>query len=97
MAVLHLLEQGATARLRAGRICVELDGHALGEVPARKVRQVALHGNVRLTTPALQFFLGNGVPVLYVSLKGALHGVASSCALAPPRGCAPSSPPRPRP
>ncbi|WMT57871.1 CRISPR-associated endonuclease Cas1 [Truepera radiovictrix] len=82
--MLHLLEQGATARLRAGRICVELDGHALGEVPARKVRQVALHGNVRLTTPALQFFLGNGVPVLYVSLKGALHGVASSCALAPP-------------
>ena len=83
MAVLHLLEQNATLRLRAGRLTVEIDGATLRDAPARKVRLVVLHGNVRLTTPALTFFLRQGAPVLYCSQDGKLYGVATSRELAP--------------
>lgn len=84
MAVLHLLEQGATLRLRAGRLRLELDGEALSDAPARKVRLVVVHGNVRLTTPALAFFLRGGVPVVFCALDARLHGVASATELASP-------------
>lgn len=84
MAVLHLLEQGATVRLQAGRVKVELDGEAISDAPARKITLVQVHGNVRLTTPALSFFLRGGVPVVYCSLDARLHGVAAAHELAPP-------------
>lgn len=65
---LHLTEQGATLRLRQGRLRLELDDQTVAEVPARQVRGVVLWGNVRLTTPALAFLLRQGVPVLYATL-----------------------------
>jgi CRISPR-associated protein Cas1 len=83
MAVLYLVEQGATVRLRSGRVRVELDDALLQDLPARKVRLVSVQGNVRLTTPALTFFLRNAVPVVYSGLDGSLYGVASAVALAP--------------
>lgn len=73
---LHLSEQGATLRLRQGRLRLELEGQTLAELPARKVREVVLWGNVRLTTPALAFLLRQGVPVLYATLEGQLYGQA---------------------
>jgi hypothetical protein len=50
MAVLYLMEQGATVRLRGGRVRVELDDTLLQDMPARKVRLVSVQGNVRLRT-----------------------------------------------
>jgi CRISPR-associated protein Cas1 len=84
MAVLHLLEQGATVRLSAGRVKVELDGEPISDAPARKVTLVQVHGNVRLTTPALSFFLRSGVPVVYCSLDARVHGLAAARELATP-------------
>lgn len=75
MATLHLLEQNAVLRLTRGRVRVEVDGHALTEVPARKLSRVVVHGNIRLTTPALHFFMQQGVPVLYLSRSGQLYGL----------------------
>lgn len=83
MAVLYLMEQGATVRLRSGRVRVELDDALLQDMPARKVRLVSVQGNVRLTTPALTFFLRNAVPVVFSGLDGSLYGVASGVTLAP--------------
>jgi CRISPR-associated protein Cas1 len=81
---LHLTEQSSTLRLRAGRLLVELDEQVLAEVPARKVREVVVWGNVRLTTPALAFLLRQGVGVLYVSLEGQLYGQAGAVPNPPP-------------
>lgn len=75
---LHLTEQGATLRLRQGRLRLELDDQTVAEVPARQVRGVVLWGNVRLTTPALAFLLRQGVPVLYATLEGQLYGQAQA-------------------
>jgi len=75
---LHLTHQGATLRLRAGRLLLEKDGAILADLPARQVRRVAIWGNVRLSTPALTFLLRQGVPVLYLSMEGYLYGVAAA-------------------
>lgn len=84
MATLHLLEQGAVLRLRQGRVRVEIDGHLFAEVPARKLSRIMVHGNVRLSTPALHFFMRQGVPVLYLSKQGQLYGLVSGGETATP-------------
>ncbi|WP_243094722.1 CRISPR-associated endonuclease Cas1 [Thermus thalpophilus] len=76
--VLHLTRQGSTLRLRRGRLVLEEEGERVMDFPARKVRQVAVWGNVRLSTPALVFLLRQGVPVFFFSLEGFLHGVAGA-------------------
>ncbi|MFN4073972.1 MAG: CRISPR-associated endonuclease Cas1 [Thermus sp.] len=75
---LHLLTQGATLRLRQGRLLLEVEGVSLRSYPARQVRQVAVWGNVRLSTPALVFLLKQGATVLFLSLDGFLYGYAAS-------------------
>ena len=75
---LHLTRQGATLRLRQGRLLLEEEGREVAGFPARQVRSVALWGNVRLSTPALVFLLRQGVPVFFYSLEGFLHGVAGA-------------------
>ncbi|GLV48959.1 CRISPR-associated endonuclease Cas1 1 [Thermus sp. LT1-2-5] len=67
-------------RLRQGRLVLEEGGEKVLDFPARKVRQVAVWGNVRLSTPALVFLLRQGVPVFFFSLEGFLHGVAGAFA-----------------
>ncbi|WP_236682832.1 hypothetical protein [Thermus filiformis] len=42
---LHLTRQGATLRLRVGRLLLEEEGREVASFPARKVRQVAVWGN----------------------------------------------------
>jgi CRISPR-associated protein Cas1 len=75
---LHLTRQGATLRLRQGRLLLEEEGVEVGSFPARQVRRVALWGNVRLSTPALVFLLRQGAPVFFLSLEGFLYGVAGA-------------------
>ncbi|MEZ0322342.1 MAG: CRISPR-associated endonuclease Cas1 [Thermus sp.] len=75
---LHLTWQGATLRLRGGRLLLEAEGAEVASFPARKVRQVAVWGNARLSTPALVFLLRQGVPVFFFSLEGFLYGVAGA-------------------
>ena len=79
MATLHLIEQGAVVRLKQGRVRVEIDGHPLAELPARKLSRVMVHGNIRLSTPALHFFMRQGVPIVYLSTQGQLYGLACGC------------------
>lgn len=81
--ILHLTEQNTTLRLKAGRLLLEVDGQTLSEVPARKVRMVVLHGNVRLSTPVQRFLMQQGAAVLFASLEGQLYGLAHSADIAP--------------
>lgn len=75
MATLHLTEQGGCLRKLAGRLLVEdRDGLEVGSAPAMKVRAVIVHGNARVTTPALQFLLERNATVAYLSTTGRLYG-----------------------
>lgn len=86
MPTLHLTPQGAKLRLRAGRLLLEdRDGQPILSAPARKVRRVAVHGNVSLTTPALNFLLKNNGSVYFISQQGKLYGQAASFALPDPK------------
>lgn len=83
MAVLHVIEQGARVGLSQGRVTISIDDREVNSVPARKVSLVVVAGNVRFSTPALTFFMRNGVSVHFCSVHGQLHGLAGSLEVAP--------------
>ena len=74
MAVLYLVEQGATLRKQGERLVVEREGETLASVPAVKVEQVVVFGSVQLTTPAMVHLLRSGVDVAFLSVDGRYYG-----------------------
>ena len=74
MAVLYLVEQGATLRKQGERLVVEKDGETLASVPAVKVEQVVIFGNVQLTTPAIVHLLTSGIDAAFLSVDGRYYG-----------------------
>ena len=74
MAVLYLVEQGSTLRKQGERLVVEKEGQVLASVPAVKVEQVVIFGNVNFTTPVIVHLLTNGIDVVFLSLSGQYHG-----------------------
>ena len=74
MPVLYLVEQGATLRKEAGLLTVTKDAQVLSKVPAAKVEQVVIFGNVNLTTPVIGFLLREGIDCVFLSSEGKYHG-----------------------
>lgn len=74
MAVLYLMEQGSTLRKSGERFVVEKEGVELASVPAVKVEQVVILGNVGLTTPAITYALANGIDAAFLSVEGKYYG-----------------------
>jgi CRISPR-associated protein Cas1 len=63
MPVLYLLEQGATLRKDGDIFTVTKDNQVLQKIPAIKVEQVVIFGNVNLTTTVIHYLLHIHVPV----------------------------------
>mgnify|MGYP005844485973 CR=1 FL=1 len=74
MAVLYLVEQGSTLRRSGERFVVEKEGVEVASVPAVKVEQIAVFGNVQLTTPAITYMLANGIDAAFLSVEGKYYG-----------------------
>lgn len=74
MAVLYVVEQGATLRKTGDRFVVEKGESQLAAVPAIKVEQVVIFGSVQLTTPALVYMLANGIDATFLSVAGRYYG-----------------------
>lgn len=80
MTVLHIKEQGAAVRRNIERIQVTaLDRDSgkrkvLSEAPVRELEQVAIYGNVQLTTPAASLLLQHEVDIVFLSLYGTFRG-----------------------
>jgi CRISPR-associated protein Cas1 len=53
---------------------VTKDGKRVLQVPAMKVDQVVVFGNVQVTTPALAFLLRHGIDVAFLSSRGVFRG-----------------------
>ena len=74
MPVLYLVEQGATVHKEGDNFLVVKEGVALQKVPAAKVEQVVVFGNVHLTIPVLHTLLLQGVDCVFCSSTGRFHG-----------------------
>lgn len=74
MTVLYLVEQGATLRKSGDVLVVEKQGVELQHVPAIKVQQVVIFGNISITTQAIGYLLENGIDTVFLSSRGRYHG-----------------------
>ena len=61
MPVLYLTEQGATMRKEGDLLIISKDGQELGKIPALKVEQVVVLGNIGLTTPVINYLWSTGL------------------------------------
>jgi len=74
MPVLYLAEQGATLRKQGDTLLVTKDNQDLQVIPASKVEQVVIFGNVNITTPVIHYLLGQGIDCVFCSSYGKYHG-----------------------
>lgn len=74
MAVLYLLEQGCTLRKDGETFSVTREGEVLQKVPAVKIEQVVVFGNVNLTTPVIHHLLKEGIDCVFCSSSGKFRG-----------------------
>ncbi len=74
MPVLYLTEQGATLRKEGDLLLITKEGLELQKVPAIKVEQVVVLGNINLTTPAITYLLENGIDCVFCNSYGKYHG-----------------------
>jgi len=74
MANLYITEQGARVAREYGRIVVTKKGAVLLDVPAIKVSQIVLVGNVGVTTPALHMLLERDIGIVLLNRTGEFLG-----------------------
>jgi len=74
MGTVYVKEQGAVVRRDGERLRVTLQREELTSVPLVHLDQLALMGNVQLTTPAAALLLERGVDVVYLSKYGKFRG-----------------------
>jgi CRISPR-associated protein Cas1 len=72
--VLYLLEQGSTLHKDGEIFTITKEGKVLEKIPAVKVEQVVIFGNVNLTTPAIHYLLKQGIDCVFCSSYGKFHG-----------------------
>lgn len=65
MSVLYIKEQGATLQKMGDRILVTKNGNQLLDIPVFQIENLAVIGNVQITTQALHMLMEKGVDVSY--------------------------------
>lgn len=80
LRTLYLITQGSELGREDERFVVRKEDRQLAEVPALKVDQIMVFGNVGITTPAMQFCLRREIPIFLLSLRGRYYGVVDSMA-----------------
>lgn len=75
-----MVEQGAEVAKESRRLLVIKDDRVLAEIPALKVDQVIISGNVQVTTPALRLCMRQEIPVFFLSRGGRLYGAVDPMA-----------------
>jgi CRISPR-associated protein Cas1 len=70
MRALVVAEQGSQLGIERGRLVVRKQGQRIASAPGMVVTSVTLLGRVGLTTPAMAFLAGRGVPITVLSSRG---------------------------
>ncbi len=78
LRTLYLLEQGSVLAKEDERFRILKDKVAIKVIPAIKVDQVIIFGNIQLTTQAMKFCLEKDIPVILLSSRGRYFGEISS-------------------
>lgn len=74
MAVIYVKEQGALIQKRSERIIVSKNSKILLELSKDNIEDIAVVGNVQVTTQALQMLMQSGIDVSYFSYSGKYLG-----------------------
>lgn len=74
---LHITTQGARVGLSGSELVVLYKDQELGRAPLPQTSQVALYGNIQVTTQAMRALLDAEKPVAYFSRGGWFYGTAS--------------------
>lgn len=74
MTVLYVREQGSCVQKRGERIVVTKNRKELLDIPVMGVENIALIGNVQMTTQMLHYLMEQGVDVSYFSFGGSYLG-----------------------
>ncbi len=74
MAVLCVLEQGATIHKKSRRLIVRKDGTRIDEVPLVNIEQVIVVGVVHITTPTISLLLDEGIDLVFLTSNGRYRG-----------------------
>ena len=78
MAVIYVKEQGATVQKVGERIVVTKNQNRLLDIPIFQIENLAVIGNVQITTPALHMLMEKGVDVSYLTYNGTYLGSTSA-------------------
>ena len=78
MSVIYVKEQGATIQKVGERIVVTKNQNRLLDIPIFQVENIAVIGNVQITTQALHMLMENGIDVSYMSYSGKYLGNAAA-------------------
>lgn len=78
MSVLYLQEQGSCLQKIGDRILVTKNGQTLLDIPVFQLDNVAVIGNVQITTQALHMLMTHGVDVSYFTRSGKYLGAAAA-------------------
>ena len=74
MAVIYIKEQGAIVQKVGERIIVSKNQNQLLDIPVFQIENIAVIGNVQITTPALHLLMEKGVDVSYLTYSGKYIG-----------------------
>ncbi|MBP3195941.1 MAG: CRISPR-associated endonuclease Cas1 [Butyrivibrio sp.] len=78
MAVIYVKEQGSTIQKVGERIVVTKNQNRLLDMPAFQIENIAVIGNVQITTQALHMLMEKGVDVSYLTYSGKFLGNTSA-------------------
>ena len=70
MAVIYIREQGACVHTSNLQLSVQKGQHILKKVPLSYVEQLAVFGNVQITTQLMQYLLQQGIEIYYFTYGG---------------------------
>lgn len=74
MSYIYINEQGSEISVNGGYCVVITPDKISRKVPIETIEYVSLFGNIHITTPALQMFMQNKIPVTLYSNKGSYFG-----------------------
>jgi CRISPR-associated protein Cas1 len=74
MGTVYVKEQGSVVRRNGKRLRVTRRREELSSIPLVNLEQLALMGNIQLTTPAAALLLESGVDVIFLSKYGKFRG-----------------------
>ena len=74
MACLYVIEQGAEITKQGNRLVVRKFRTELESVPAFKVEQLILMGNIQITSQAIKFLLTEGIDTVFLTINGKYRG-----------------------